>query len=359
VELADEVLAVAERTDELLVLADTLVTKGSAMLYIGRRREGQGVIEVGGRIAEANGLTFVQLRASNNGLMNQSEFDPRGAWDAGSAGLALARRLGQRSWVHSFAGTLGFIALRTGDWDAGETALELTLADTSDPLDRLLQINNLVNLHVIRGKPYADEMSELEATTAAHPDGPHTLYVPESRGWIAFAAGRLNDARSIFRDLAATNMATSAGVLEWCAHLSIWLGDPNGAEQDLAGFWSVLPHVGAVEATRDVIQAGITGLRGERAVALIGYREVAARLAESRLPFDEALLAIGMAYVLGPSEPFVADAIARTRAAMTSLGAPPLLDLLDAAISHGPHLPSSGRDASVATGAESALSRRP
>ena len=360
IELADEVLAVAEQTDNLLVIADTLVTKGSAMVNIGRKREGSGVIEVGGGIAEANGFTFVQLRAANNGLVNQTDGDPRAAWDAGAAGYALARRLGQRSWVHGFAGTLGFIALRTGDWDAGETTLEQTLADTSDPLDRMLQINNLINLRVLRGKPYAAEMAELEATDAAHPEeGPHSVFVPESRGWIAFAAGRLNDSRSIFRDLAARDITNSGVILKWCAHLSIWLGDPDGAAQDFEAYWGVVPHVEAVVALRDVNQAGIAGLGGDRAAALNGYRDASARLAEFRLPFDEALLACDMAYVLGASEPFAAEAISRTRATMTSLGSPPLLDLLDTAISHGPHAAGPGRDRSVATGAKSALSRRP
>ena len=113
------------------------------------------------------------------------------------------------------------------------------------------------------------------------------------------------------------------------------------------------------EAAPRSLATGPHAVDRDRAAALIGYREASARLAESRLSFDEALLAIDMAYVLGPSEPFVADAISRTRATMTSLGSPPLLELLDAAISHGPYAPTSPSGASAATGAESALPRRP
>ncbi|TAL08438.1 MAG: adenylate/guanylate cyclase domain-containing protein, partial [Chloroflexota bacterium] len=42
VELAEQVLEVAERTDQLVVLADTLVTKGSSLAGLFRRREGLG-----------------------------------------------------------------------------------------------------------------------------------------------------------------------------------------------------------------------------------------------------------------------------------------------------------------------------
>lgn len=39
------------------------VTKGSALVAVGRRREGFGVLEAGGQLAEANGFTRFALRA--------------------------------------------------------------------------------------------------------------------------------------------------------------------------------------------------------------------------------------------------------------------------------------------------------
>ena len=160
VELADQVIVDAERSDNLLVLADTLVTKGSVLANLNRRHEGLALIDAGGRIAEANGFTNVTFRAINNALSNRTEEFPRAAYDSAAAGLALARRLGQAGWVHSFAGNFAYVSQRVGEWDAGITELRGALAEATDPLDRLLSLNNLINLLALREEPRVSELEE-------------------------------------------------------------------------------------------------------------------------------------------------------------------------------------------------------
>jgi hypothetical protein len=100
---------------------------------------------------------------------------------------------------------------------------------------------------------------------------------------------------------------------------------------------------------RDTIEAGVAGLRGDRRGAVGRYRDLVGRAAELGNLIDEALLAIDMVYVIGPTEEFVADAITAARASLTRLGARPLLDALETALAHGPHAAATDRSGTTAT----------
>ena len=66
VAVVDRVLPVAERLDMLPVVAELLVTRGTALASIGREYEGIAVLDGGLRLAAANGLTATELRARIN-----------------------------------------------------------------------------------------------------------------------------------------------------------------------------------------------------------------------------------------------------------------------------------------------------
>lgn len=344
--LTEQVLPAAERLDMLQIVADTLITKGSAIALIGRRREGLGVIEVGARIAEANGFTSLILRARNNALSNTTENDPREAFDAAMSGLAIARRIGQRSWIHGLVGNLAYVTLRTGDWDVGFAELEGVLADTDDPMDRLLLVNNLVNLQALRGQDTTTGAEELRATVDLGGDPQAATFLDESLGWIALCEGRIDDARTIWRDMATTDPSTAGSALSLSARLGLWLGDPDGAERDLESYWRSTPHGGAVDVVAATLRAGIDALRGERITAGAAYREAIRAVRDLRLPIDEALLGIDMIHTLGPDDPQAIEAARVSRATFEGLGSGPMLALLDAAIAD----PVVGRPSPASSG---------
>jgi len=350
VEMADEVLPICERTDQLFILADTLVTKGSALNSIGRPREGFGVLEAGAKIAQEQGFSGIELRSINNGLSGRTDSNPRAAFDAGVTGLALARRLGQGSWIHSFSGNLAYVTLRTGDFDTGLAEVEDALSDTTDPLDRMLLVNNLVDLRAFRGLPTDEGMRELEATYSAHPTEAG-LFTLESRAFVAMLAGRATEARAAWRELYAHDPTNSFVGFLWAARLSLWLGEGDVAKDELDRYWAAAVHEGAVLPTRDVIAAGIAGLAGQRDAAVAGYRDALERLRAFRVPVDEIFAAIDMVNVLGPTEPVVADAIASARTSIARVRSAPLAELLDAAI-------ADGRDRAASATAKSATARR-
>jgi len=123
VEVADRVLEAAEHADLQAIVADVLVTRGTALASLGRAFEGLGAIAAGRDLAESLGLSLTVLRADNNSPLAEAPRDPRAALETARAGLTLARRLGLRSRVPTFVGNLGDLALRTGDWPSAVAAL--------------------------------------------------------------------------------------------------------------------------------------------------------------------------------------------------------------------------------------------
>ena len=64
--LTDEVLKAAERTDDLPLLVDTMITRGTAISGVLRWREGGAVLHAAQDMAKDNGYNAMFLRAINN-----------------------------------------------------------------------------------------------------------------------------------------------------------------------------------------------------------------------------------------------------------------------------------------------------
>ncbi len=94
--VCDRVLAAAEHADLVDVIADTLVTRGTVLASVLRRRESAGTLQLAISIADEAGLSATALRGTNNlaGLMVDT--DPRAALQVVRSGLGLARKLGYR-----------------------------------------------------------------------------------------------------------------------------------------------------------------------------------------------------------------------------------------------------------------------
>jgi class 3 adenylate cyclase/tetratricopeptide (TPR) repeat protein len=340
IEMAEPVLAIAERTDQHAVLADTLVTKGSALSNLGRRREGVGIVEAGYHLAEEQGLPGVMLRAINNALVNRSEVDPRSTEERGTAGLALARRLGQGNWIHSFVGNLAFVSLRTGEWQTALTELDNALADADDLVERALLINNRVDIQAFLGASTEDGLAELELVRQENPGGTTDVFLIESQAFVSMLGGNIQPAVERWTALFEVDPRTTFAARLWSARLHLWLGNADAAEAHLDDFWAHAPRDGVPIVSRDVVRAGITALRGEREAAVDAYRDGLGRLRGFRLPIDEVIATIDMAWTLGQAEPIVAEAIGEARRILARVESAPLTRLLEDAIESGGRAPA-------------------
>ncbi len=332
-EVAERALAIAEHRDLIPIVADLLVTKGSALCSMGRAYEGVGVLEAGLRLAEAHDLHHTAFRARNNIGANLAQRDPRTALAILRAGTAEARRLGALSWVLSLAGNAFACALSTGDWDWVDAEAASFMALDLDTEDRASVLSTVIGLAAMRGRPYDDEMAEFERLLAHATDPGALSAVYDARAINALASGDLEECRrnySKMLEVSALNVPTVAGTL---AQVALWQADAGAARAAADRLEASGAHGPAISARLVTVNAGLAALDGRREEALALYREALSSWRDAGLALSAAFATIDMATLLDPTEPEVRAAAELARATLTALGARPFLARLDAALS--------------------------
>ena len=328
---ADATLALAERLDLVPVVADLLVTKGSALANVGRPREGLGTIETGRLLAESAGLTFTILRATLNSAGLAAENDPRSSLAAAQRGLDLAVRLGIPGFVAAFRGTVGSVSVRTGDWDTGIATLRVGLEASTDGA-RVHLGTTLALYGILRGETGATDLRDIEQLLEGETDPWATSHLPSARSVVGLALGdpemSLAAAERMVEILGGDSSTWSIA-----ARTALWARDGEAAARALDHHRALSLHGPAIEATETTILAGLAALSGRSDEARVTYRTALRSWRDLGLPFDEALTAIDMATLLDPAEPEVQVAAQSARAILTRLRAQPFLDRLEAAIS--------------------------
>jgi class 3 adenylate cyclase/tetratricopeptide (TPR) repeat protein len=332
IEVADRVLEAAEHADLQAIVADTLVTRGTALSNLGRAIEGLGAIAAGRVLAEARGFSPTVLRAYNNHSAIESARDPRAALESSRAGFALARRLGERSWVPGLLQGIGDSALRTGDWTAGLAELTSALAEEWEPIDRLSLSGVVCMIRALRGEPMDDRLAELRRLLGDSGDPQSRAGVEMVAAIAAFAMDDLGEARASWYRAASLAVGTLPIVLACTARAALWAGDAAAARDDLATLDASGIHGPAIEAGRATMRAGIAALEGRPADALPLYREALRAWRDLGLPWDEALCGLDMATLLEPAEPEVRAAAEASREILVRLEAAPFIVRLDTAL---------------------------
>jgi tetratricopeptide (TPR) repeat protein len=329
VELSDRVLQAAEQEELAPVVAHALITKGSALINLGRRYEGIGLLEAGRRLAESHGRPLIQFRA----LINLSAFllpdEPRAALEAGQQGLAIARRLGTRSW--QIVENVADASLRIGHWDRVEAEMVAASQDETDPVARASPLTRLIELRAYRGEDFEALVGELRGLLAEPPSPVERAFLETAAAMVALRDGRLGVARAALREVVAVAPEYAWWGVGLGAHLAVWLGEPAAARDDLTELEGKRWRGRAVVNTRLTIRSGIAGLEGRTDEALASYREALRTWRDLGLQWDEALMIIDLATVLDPREPEVATAIDAARESLQRLGARPFLERLEAA----------------------------
>jgi class 3 adenylate cyclase/tetratricopeptide (TPR) repeat protein len=342
--LTDEVLKAVERSDDLPLLTDTLVTRGTAIAGLLRWREGATVLFAAQEMAKANGYNAMLLRAINNYMVYGMNVDPHESLAAINEGLHLARRLGYESSVQGFAGLLALVGRRTGSWDEVLASVDATMASATDPRTRSVSLEDIATIRAFRGEPIEAYLAEVEATAAL--DGGDTMrkIAVAVMAVQHFAAGRLDEARRLWAGLALEDPTYARSYAALPARTAIWVADIEAAAHLQAIHWAAVSHGGAHEIDHLSLTSAIQGLRGESAAAAAGYRDAMRRYRELRLDLDLGLMAIDMVYVLGPDDPPTQEAVDAARTTFTKERARTFLDQLDIALAHGAH-PTDGRSA--------------
>jgi len=355
IEVAERVLDAAEHRDLVEILAATLVTKGFALGSLGRVREGIGVIRAGEELARDNELQAIRLYALVIRGLFQGEIDVAAALDGNREGLALARRVGDRSAMLRFINNVGYTAFLAGDWDVALAELDTGLAEENlERAHRIDLLSNALIVHACRGEPVADGLAELELAIAGDTESNRIAPVEDAKANAALAEGRLDDARVAWRRNAELIAWLAPSSFYQAARPALWDRDVAAVQADLAALDATGFHGRVVEVRRTTIRAGLAALEGRTADALALYREALRGWQDTGLPWDQALTGIDMATLLDPSNPEVRAAAQSARETLVRLGAKPFLARLDAAIGRR----TSAESATTAVG-ESIESRSP
>ncbi len=330
VEVADRVLEFAEHLDLVDILADTLLTKGSALASLGRLREGIGIIRVAEEIAAERGLHDILLGALISRGFFLGEVDVRAALDVNREGLVLSRRLGQRARTLMFVNNIGYTSFLVGDWDDGLAEMDGALADDLDRLDRLALLSNALIIRVCRGESVDTGLHELDTLLGDEADPSMQSMPMDTRANLALAQGRLEEARSIWNHVADLIGGLGPAAIYGAARGGVWAGDVEAVRGDLARLDATGFHGPVVEVRRTTLRAAVAALEGRRSDALELYRDSLRGWSELGITWDAVLTAIDMATVVDPSEPEVRAAAMATREILVRLRAQPFLERLDA-----------------------------
>ena len=338
IETSEPVLEAAEHADLRDILADALVTKGSALGSLGRLQEGVGVIEIAERIARANGLSGTLLRALRNRSAIQG-FDV--AADAtrslAEEVLELSRRVGDLGTRADALQTLGWCwALFDTDPDRAMATWSDLLAEDMDAADEIPILDAMLILRSWLGDSTATSLARLEdlATQVSEP-GFRSMPL-ELRGWIAFADGRLADARREWEARLEIVPDGATFLLPWAGRAALWEGDLEAVRRYLGRLEATGVHLPAVELRSESLRAGLVALSGGSVDAVARYRSVLDGWRQLGQTWEEAFTGLDMAAVLDPTDPAVRVATDRAREILERLRATPFLERLDASLARSP-----------------------
>ncbi len=336
VTVADDVLEAAERLDLVAVVADTLITRGSALTALGRRYEGLGAIEAGCRLAANHALLRTQVRGLINLCSLSIDDDPRAALAAIREALGIAERLGERGFqLFDNAFTA---ALAIGDWDPLEGLLEPILG-LETPSLRAVAASDLTTLRALRGEPVAELLAELQALPEVAGDAVRASVLAWVNMITAFVAGDYAIARAHAHEWARV---FSQGVAEGyllAARCALGLRDPAAARDDLDRSQPSTRRGRAVDSERTGIRAGIAALEGRPEEAMAGFRAALKEQRDLGLEWYEALCTLDIASLLDPDDPEVRAEVERTRRILIRLRAIPFLTRLDGFPAASPRAP--------------------
>jgi len=327
VHAADEILGPTEHGEHFAILADVLITKGSALANLGRQLEGIALIGTGGRLAEERGLNATRFRALNNEAVLTVEVDPARSFIVAKEGLDLARRVGATAWVNNFIGNMTYLAVRLGDWDFVEREGTARLDEHPEAGDRTLILSNLVTPRIFRGTPVDDLEQDLASLVDALPEHQIVPVRLDGAGMRLFVGGHYTEAADSW-EAAAAIAPGFAAAFAMAARASLWGGETTKAAELLDRYDASHLYAPAQRATNDSIRAGIAALESPTGVETGAFAAAHKLLLSLGLGLDAALVAIDAGMVLGPT-PEVRPLLDQARTFFDERDASALLARLD------------------------------
>jgi class 3 adenylate cyclase/tetratricopeptide (TPR) repeat protein len=347
VEAADRALAAAELADYVELVADTLITKGTALASLRRGYEGAAEIDGGVRLAEAHGMLSIILRGKINRSATLFESDPVAALEITRGGYFEAQRLGLRRRAIVFLMNSVEAGVSVGEWDWALPELEEWLTIELEPEDRIVLLSPQIQIRAWRGESVSDLIDEVQQLSESTSD-PSSLFTAITVQALAkFAEGSGYESAELARKAATLSASNAPSSHMMAGRASLLAGDIAGATRAADEMKRTGMHGPFIEARRMELAAGLTALDGHTAEAVPMFEDVLRRYQALGVQIDQAFTAIEMATLLDPSLPEVIAAGEVGRDILVRLRAKPFIARLDAALARTPEGGGSGNGAAA------------
>jgi class 3 adenylate cyclase/tetratricopeptide (TPR) repeat protein len=328
--ISSDALARAERLQLAPIAAECLFTLGSSAMFQGRLWEARSLMRGARDVAEqaATDPDF-GIRVGMQLAAITALDDPAEAVALQRDIIVRARRIGRSATVVNTVGNMAEDARRSGDWDLVLAEVAETMQQELDPAGIVVLDASRAGLELLRGGAGSEMVADIERRLEGLEDRDVEAGKYDLWGLEAFARSDYAGASAQWRQGLPMSDYNAPYILPRIGVVSILAGDAGGAREALAALAATGARGRAIDADRATIEAGIAGLSGDREAAIAGYRAGAAAFRDLSLDWDEALLALQAASVLGPRMPEVDAWIDRGREVLQRLGATPILDQLE------------------------------
>ncbi|HEY8167917.1 MAG TPA: adenylate/guanylate cyclase domain-containing protein [Candidatus Limnocylindrales bacterium] len=324
----DKALDIAERLDLLPVIADVLITKGTA-LSKSHARQGAALLVGALQLAESIDDVRIQLRAINN-IGTVLEDDVPSRWgELSGRGAALARRVGNSELEVGFEGTVAWMRFYSGDPRGSLAELDELEREGLTPYARAqLDTGRELLLTILGDRETAAEVRRsIDADYESFSHHEFRAWRTGNQAYLALMDGRIEDALPLAEEFRGTDVDLFYADL-MIARCAFRVGDVERARAAVTGVEAAPRKGRAVDARRSALRAALHAMEGEAAFALRGFDEAFGVFRELGLLFDLACHQLDMAAVLRGT-PACRAVAAEARAAFESMGAVSLVAQID------------------------------
>ncbi len=344
VAVADQALDLAEHLGLERIIAETFNNKGSALGYLGRRREALVLLRAAIDAAHAGGFIAAEARAMSN-FGSQTE-DVRASRDTYKAAAELARRVGNRSLANwaSVASRYGDM-LSAENWDEAIDASRDEHADDEDsPMDEIRRLSVVGFFLGPRGDSLDEIIRRLEQLVDQVSDDSALSSLHFTRSQRALSVS--DYATAIDESLsAADDPALRRIYLSLAIRPALWSRDMARAREVSALLDATVETGTDAAASRIATHAGLAALEGRTDEAIAGYRQAFQMFRSMGADYLVAGHQLDLVILVGPTHEAAREAAAEARPTFERIKARAYLERLDAALAEPVHGQSVGEPA--------------
>ena len=329
----EKIIVKAERLDLIPELTGAM--SGLGGLYMGTDRPRLGLVLLRGAHSMATAIgDQLRERLSRQSLVYWEQWnDPASGLALTREGFDIARRVGSQVYGANMVGNGVVCALRLGEWDWATDLLDEWITDDADEPGYSEFFGDRAILTALRGGDPTSDLDRATELRAIITDPQYEAYDHWFRAWAAFAAGSFAEARALAVKAPVLNRFFHPIATPLIVHSALGARDVAAAKAWRDTMNATMYRGEALSRDLQALAAGISALEGRRTEAAVQFRDALAGYRALGLAFDEALTVLDMVTLVGADEPEVRPAADWARATLARLGATPLLERLESAVS--------------------------